>query len=448
MQNVGGAVRLVLVTLSLTELAVVLLRLRHRSARQEASWVATVLAVFAVRLLIPRESIADVLAPSVVLAATGNLLLLLNGRKGKVLWTCIVAGLAVVLSSLDVLLVGDDTTTRLLRAVPLALLAIPPLALLVLLWRKTGEVADLLLLALAAAWAAAVSAETASLLPARASDWMLAPLLIIVGYVLFEEGYLSPLTTSGYVDRLAAQRRRSRETYARLLASEDALAVQDRLITAGLLAIGAAHEFKNVLASLRLVAEHGLARPDVAAKDRDLTLVLEHAEAGAVSATAFLERLGMEGRAEPQSFRVADLLDRCARFARPALRSAGILMTLSCEQDLSAVVRRPEIEQILLNLLRNAADVFVARGCGEPRLLRIEAKAGEESADISVCDNAGGIDPGEEGVLFSLGWSTRGSTGIGLYLARTLAERNGGTLSFSRVDGGSIFLLRLPRCPG
>jgi signal transduction histidine kinase len=276
---------------------------------------------------------------------------------------------------------------------------------------------------------------------------MLAPLLILIGYMLFEEGYLSPLTTHGYVDRLAAQRRRSRETYARLLASENALAVQDRLITAGLLAIGAAHEFKNVLASLRLAAEHGLGRSDAAAKDRGLRLVLEHAEAGAVSAAAFLERLGMEGRTEPVRCSVAELLEDCTRFARPALRSAGIVMTLSCEQDLSVTARKPEIEQILLNVLRNAADAFQARGRDEPRLVCIEAVAGDQCADISVRDNAGGIDPADENVLFSLGRSTRGSTGIGLYLARTLAERNGGTLSFSRVDDGSLFLLRLPLSP-
>jgi signal transduction histidine kinase len=448
MQNVGGAVRLVLVTLALTELAVVLVRLRHRGARREAAWVAAALSVFVCRLLIPRGTVMDIAAPAAVLVATGNLLLILNRRKGVGAWTAIVTGLAALIAVLDALLIDNDTAERWLRSAPFALLSVPPLALLVLLWRKTGEIADLLLLALAAAWVFAVSAETAMIFPAGLSDWMLAPLLVLIGYMLFEEGYLSPLTTSGYIDRLAAQRRRSRETYARLLASEDALAVQDRLITAGLLATGAAHEFKNVLASLRLAAEHGLSSTEVPAKDRSLALVLQHAETGAASAAAFLERLGMQGRGEPAPCPVAELLDRCARFARPSLRSAGIGLTLSCEHALSVMVRRPEIEQVILNLLRNAADVFVARGRAEPRLVRVEAVAGDGSADISVQDNAGGIDAADERALFSLGWSTKGSTGIGLYLARTLAERNGGSLSFRRVEAGCLFLLRLPLSSG
>jgi len=46
--------------------------------------------------------------------------------------------------------------------------------------------------------------------------------------------------------------------------------------------------------------------------------------------------------------------------------------------------------------------------------------------------------------LFHLGRSSRGSTGVGLYLARSLAERNGGSLAYRPADRGSCFTLSLP----
>ena len=85
-----------------------------------------------------------------------------------------------------------------------------------------------------------------------------------------------------------------------------------------------------------------------------------------------------------------------------------------------------------------------AVGGRTPRAAR-GARGGPGGALVEVHDNAGGVPAAQVPRLFQPGGSTRGSTGVGLYLARCLAERNGGTLPYRPADGGSRFTLELPR---
>jgi signal transduction histidine kinase len=437
MQNVAAAFRFGLGTLALVELAVVTVRLRHRAARREGAWLALLLGCFAAALLPSRDSLAVPLGSAGVLAATGGLLLAIHRRPRTLAWCAVCAALVAIL------LVGGPAPVRVAGFVALALV---PLALLYLLWRKTGEAVDFALMAAAAAWVGSSGLQLARVpIPGWIVDALAAPLLALVGFSLFEEGYLTPLTSSGYVDRLGAQRRLTRATYARLLASEDALVAQDRLIAAGLLATGASHEFKNILAAVRATAEHGLRQQDPAGKDESLRLMLEHAAVGQETAAAFLGRIGREGREEARVLDLRGLLEEVVRSARSAWRPAGIVLALQCEDHLAVRARKLEAEQVVLNLLRNAVDAFAARrpGAGEPRV-RLEAARGADRVLLEVSDNAGGVPAGDVPRLFSLGKSGRGSTGIGLYLARNLAERNGGSLAYRPIEGGSCFTLELP----
>ncbi|HEY9592870.1 MAG TPA: hypothetical protein VHE79_00235, partial [Spirochaetia bacterium] len=195
MQNVGGIVRLALVTLCFVELAVTLLRFRHAAARKEAAWFSLLLAVFACRLLVPRGGLGDIAILCGVVLCTGNLLIAINRKKGEGAWTLSVLALAAVLLGVDLLLVHDPDAERFLRAIPFGAFAIPPVALLFVLWRKTGEVADFFILGFAAAWGISVCLEATRVLPATVSDWFLAPVLLLLGFMIFEQGYLSPLTS-------------------------------------------------------------------------------------------------------------------------------------------------------------------------------------------------------------------------------------------------------------
>ena len=76
--------------------------------------------------------------------------------------------------------------------------------------------------------------------------------------------------------------------------------------------------------------------------------------------------------------------------------------------------------------------------------MRFRAEAGQ--AVLEVGDNGAGVDPLLAGRIFEPGTSGKGSTGLGLYLARAFAERNGGSLELVSLPPGKggLFRLRLP----
>jgi signal transduction histidine kinase len=440
MEDVGGALHIALFALTVAEAAVALARVRHPNARREAAWLALLLASFAARLLVPRGGLADAGVRALILLASGNLLLAIHDRCGAAAWTAAAGSFVVFALAANALQPGGAAGAARLVAAAYGLLGLFPLALAALLWRKTGEPVDLLLFFSGAAWAAAGAVELGR--GGRLADWLSAALVACVAYMLVEEGSLSPLTSPGYADRLAVHRRLSRETSERLLDTERALEVQDRMVAAGALALGASHEYRNVLASLRAAASHGLGRADPAEKDRCLRLVLDHARDGGESATALLERLGREGREAPRELAVRELLERLGRTLRPVARNAGVRLVVECGEALAVRARPNEIAQVLLNLARNAIDGFARCRAGrDEALVRFAAFADGRRVIIDVVDNAGGVPASQVPKLFHLGRSSRGSTGIGLYLARCLAERNGGRLAYRAADRGSRFTL-------
>ncbi len=229
-----------------------------------------------------------------------------------------------------------------------------------------------------------------------------------------------------------------------MLDRETTLARHDRLVAAGLLVLGVAHEFKNTLSYIRVVAESGLGRQEPERKDESLRLLLEHAEAGRESAVGLLERLGREGREKPRLIDAERDLAQFLRLVRAGYRGEGILMTAEMPPGIRFTARKSEVEQILHNLVRNAVESLRCKGIAEAKLVEISARRADGLAVLEVKDNAGGIDPAAARRLFAPRFSRTGGTGLGLYLSRSLAEQNGGTLEYAPAQGGSAFRLSLP----
>jgi signal transduction histidine kinase len=100
---------------------------------------------------------------------------------------------------------------------------------------------------------------------------------------------------------------------------------------------------------------------------------------------------------------------------------------------------------VLLSLARNSLAALERRAMGSAgSRLSIRARRCDGEALLEILDNGPGPGPGEVERLFEPGASSRGSTGLGLYLSRQLAERNGGTLEYVPVELGSCFRISLP----
>jgi len=106
------------------------------------------------------------------------------------------------------------------------------------------------------------------------------------------------------------------------------------------------------------------------------------------------------------------------------------------------VADRQRIETALDSLIENAV-----RYTGEGGRIELAAYPAGESVVIEVSDNGSGIPDEELAYIFESfrSGSSRGGTGIGLAIVKTIVEAHGGTISAENLPaGGASFRLRLP----
>ncbi len=162
---------------------------------------------------------------------------------------------------------------------------------------------------------------------------------------------------------------------------------------------------------------------------------------------------------------IQDLLDfsRVATRARPPVETDLGELTREVVSDLEGPIEeaeatievgdlptvrvdRPQIRQLLQNLISNAIKF---RREGVPPEVRVEGSQRGRFVEVSVADNGIGIDPQYSSRIFRVFERLHGrgeypGTGIGLALARKIAERHGGTMSVDSSPGnGSTFTFTL-----
>ncbi|MFZ3151581.1 MAG: ATP-binding protein [Anaerolineaceae bacterium] len=150
--------------------------------------------------------------------------------------------------------------------------------------------------------------------------------------------------------------------------------------------------------------------------------------------------------------RSIDLMELCLSITKrfeAILAVNGITIQTFCQPNLPRVMADPDrIQQILHNLLQNAQRYAPANSV-------IEIHASQDKASevlLKIRDHGPGIPPDQLEKVFERFYrvdSNRkresGSTGLGLAIARKLAEAHGGTLTaHNHPQGGAVFSLRLP----
>jgi signal transduction histidine kinase len=99
------------------------------------------------------------------------------------------------------------------------------------------------------------------------------------------------------------------------------------------------------------------------------------------------------------------------------------------------------IEQVLINLIKNAMEAVAHDGSG---IIRIETKMKTESLlSITVSDNGSGIDPETLAKIFIPFFTTKSKgTGIGLSLSRQIMKLHSGNIKVRSTPGkGSLFII-------
>jgi two-component system sporulation sensor kinase A/two-component system, sporulation sensor kinase E len=136
------------------------------------------------------------------------------------------------------------------------------------------------------------------------------------------------------------------------------------------------------------------------------------------------------------------LTARMIRFLEPSLDKAGVVAVVKPGNGNANAATDPDlVEQILLNLLKNAIEAL-------PRGGRITLAAGQEAgvAYVEVSDDGPGLPAEARSQLFQPFVTSKGAagTGLGLAVSRRLARALGGELAYVDSEKGTSWRLTLP----
>ncbi|MGD9807428.1 MAG: ATP-binding protein [Deferribacterales bacterium] len=217
----------------------------------------------------------------------------------------------------------------------------------------------------------------------------------------------------------------------------------DRLMTIGTLTAAVSHEIKNPLNSIML-------HSDILAMKCG-----EHKE--------YCEKILSDAD------RIKDIIDNTLNFSRfddeqnvkevnlnsfiadvrlyadrTILKWTDIPLVMDIQDELGTLRANPvHLEQILLNLIRNAVDAVEE---SESPMMWLRAGRDHENVVISVSDNGKGIPEHIKKLIFDEFYTTKATgTGIGLYIVKELVSKYNGTIDLTSEPGhGTTFTITLP----
>lgn len=211
------------------------------------------------------------------------------------------------------------------------------------------------------------------------------------------------------------------------------------------------HELRSPLTSIRGYTSLLLNRWDRIA-DEDKLLMLDQIHHDAERVTRLINELldmsriqGGELTLAPRHLDLAVLSADVVERLRMAFPSLEVVLDFPAA-GLTAEVDADKIEQVLTNLLENAAKY------GDPEGITVRGRRADGAVTVSVSDRGPGVAEADREQIFERGFQHAGGhpsgTGLGLWISRNLVEAHGGSLDIVPGTGpGAEFRIRLPDRP-
>jgi two-component system sensor kinase FixL len=242
------------------------------------------------------------------------------------------------------------------------------------------------------------------------------------------------------------------ETETRLQELQNELVHVSRLTAMGEMASTLAHELNqplsaiaNLLTGSRRLMDRG--RESDHAKDRE---AIDRAAAQALRAGEVIHRMrdfARRGASEREAESLSKLIEEASALALIGEKERQVDVRLKLDPKADDVFAdRVQIQQVLLNLIRNGIDAMQAQ---EPRKRALLIRTGlteEGWSEVSVADTGPGIAPEVLERLFQPFMTTKPQgMGVGLSISRSIIEAHGGRIwAEANPGGGALFRFTLP----
>lgn len=231
---------------------------------------------------------------------------------------------------------------------------------------------------------------------------------------------------------------------------QEKLLFTSRMMSVGEMAATLAHELNQPLAAIVNYLNGSLRLVDQAGGPLQVERALQAARTQAEHASAVIARVREFVRAREPRRDAQDLpliVDTVLELLRLEAERLQLRVELALAPQLPQVYAdRVMVEQVLLNLVKNAIEAMREVPAAQ-RGLRIEARVSlDGDVEVRVCDRGPGLSQAESEQLFSPFYTTKSDgLGIGLAICRSIIEYHEGRLFFEARDGGgSVFGFTLP----
>jgi len=242
-------------------------------------------------------------------------------------------------------------------------------------------------------------------------------------------------------DELQKKVKELEETRNILIENQHRLLEAERLKALGEVIARVAHEIRNPLVAVGGYAMRIIRRKTEGDEDlEDLQVILEETERLETILQELLDYANPPSSPRTRLCRIEEIVERTARVAVETLNRHDVRLEMSLSEGLPDVQADPlRIRQLLLNLVRNAGEAAPEGGA-----VTLRAAVRDDCMEIEVADTGPGVPLEDRERIFRPFYTTKpDGSGLGLAVARRIAEEHGGSLE-CRTGRGGRFVLCLP----
>jgi PAS domain S-box-containing protein len=229
------------------------------------------------------------------------------------------------------------------------------------------------------------------------------------------------------------------------------LAHMARLNTMGEMASGIAHELNqpltaiatNAYASIQMLESGNMSNEKLA----DIMEKIGHQAERSGEIIRQLRQFVRKEQPQRCPLDLNELIEEVLMLLRPEVRKAGVTIQRNLDRSISKVVaQRIQIEQVILNLLKNAIEAMINSNTETRNLVITTEMGGNHSVIVSVEDSGPGISSEMRDALFDpFITSKKKGLGLGLSISQGIIEAHRGNLYLDSSSGeGATFRFALP----